>query len=39
MGCDKVFELSAVEMLDHNVIIVCIYTGHPMANFMISYLN
>ena len=39
MSCDKVFELSAVEILDHNIITLCIYTGHPMENFMISYLN
>jgi len=39
MGCDKVFEISAVEMLDHNLITVCIYTCHPVENFMISYLN
>ena len=25
MGCDKVFELSAIEMFDHNVITVCVY--------------
>jgi hypothetical protein len=39
MGCDKVLELSAVEMLDHNIITVCIYAGHPTENFMISNLN
>jgi len=38
LGCDKALELSAVEILDHNIML-CVYTGLLVENFMISYLN
>jgi hypothetical protein len=38
LGCDKAFELYAVEILDHNIML-CVYTGLPVKNFIISFLN
>jgi len=38
LGCDKALELPDVEIFDHNIIL-CVYTGLLVDNFMISYLN
>jgi hypothetical protein len=34
MSCDKVFELSAVEVLYYNIITVCVYTVGEFYTFL-----